>query len=121
MICTHCGRDTDEPTGTTNKFTHLELIVCGYFSVTPDELIKKDRHQKYVRARQCIYYFSRKYLGITLRFLAARYRVDHTSVIHSTQTVKNCLFTEDYIFHDIQHLDYEIRKNVLRTESIKVA
>lgn len=122
MICTHCGVDTDQPMTASNTFLHMELLICAYFGVTPYDLTLKIKKKEFTKSRQCIFYFSRKYLGASVRYLAHRYNFrDHTPVVHNTQVIKNSLQYQDYIFHDIQHLDYEIQKNVLKKGFVKVA
>ena len=115
MICNHCGMDVEAPVSLPERFVMIEKIVCNYFGVTVDEIKNRSRERRYVQARQCIFYFSRRYLGMTNRFLYIRYNLkDHSSVVYGTITIKNCLKFGDYISQDVQSLNYEIRKYLIK-------
>ena len=100
------------------KKLDCELIidcVCEYFDTTHEVLRKPNRTRERVIARQLICYFVRKYTQKTLfevgQLIGNR---DHTTVIHSINTVNDFLDIKDRKFikmiFDIEQLFVEKRK-----------
>lgn len=84
---------------------HVINIVCAYFNVERRLLEHKTRKRQIVAARQVAMYFlkdrtamSHKAIG---EIMGGR---DHTTSIHSIQTVKNLLEVDDKMREDIENL-----------------
>ena len=89
--------------------------VCEYFDVSHEVLKKPNRTRERVIARQMICYFTRKYTHLTLfevgKLIGGR---DHTTVIHSVNTVNDFLDIKDSRFlkmiFDIENIFVEKQK-----------
>ena len=71
----------------------IKAAVAGYFKISMEQLMSKDRKAPYPLARQICCHFMRKYVPrFTLLEIAAQldYR-DHTSVIYQITTARNLI------------------------------
>lgn len=76
--------------------TNLKIleVVCEFYGVAVDKVKKKDRRKHIVWCRQLYYYLSLKLTNMTMSELASEFNQDHTTVIHSRDTVQDILDTE---------------------------
>jgi len=74
------------------KSTHLlfnDVVekVCDFFGMRKDEALRKNRKKEFVCVRQFICFFGYLYTGKTLTYIAEQLDKDHTTIIHSRDTV----------------------------------
>jgi len=74
---------------------HIINAVCFVCNTTFEALKKRNRKRELVMARQFIYYFLRKRTALSLKSIGEIFGQDHTTVIHSVDTITNLLCTED--------------------------
>ena len=88
---------------TSNKeitITSIQKMVCDYFDVPYDKLSQKTRKREVVQARQISMFLAKAFTKNSLKTIGEHFGGrDHTTVIHSCQTVKNLMDT-DVIFKD---------------------
>jgi len=90
--------------------------VCEYFNIAHEVLKKKNRKRERVIARQMICFFARKYTTLTLcevgNLVGGK---DHTTVIHSVNTVNDFIHIKDGRFlkmiFDIESMFIEKQKD----------
>lgn len=79
--------------------------VCNYYKLSDDVLCMKSRKRVNVQARQICMYLIRKYTLLTLKETADRLGGrDHTTTIHSVQTIQDFISTNDPITEDIKEI-----------------
>ena len=78
-------------------FASIMKTVAQYFNLQEEILLKKKRKKELVFARQLICYFARKYTRMTLKGIAKNFSFDHTSVIHSVNSIQDFLSVQDEI------------------------
>ncbi len=76
----------------------IQKMVCDYFSLPYDRLLIKTRKREVVQARQITMYLAKKFTKSSLKNIGEHFGgFDHTTVIHSCQTVENLMDTDtDY-------------------------
>lgn len=79
-------------TSTTNL--KILKVVCEFYGVSEEAVKKKDRRRHIVWCRQVYYSLCLKLTNMTMDELAAELHQDHTTVIHSRDTVKDILDTD---------------------------
>lgn len=83
-----------------NNFTELSIddiqhMVCDYYNVSYDSLLAKTRKREIVQARQIAMYLAKKFTKSSLKSIGEHFSgKDHTTVIHSCQTVENLMDTD---------------------------
>lgn len=65
--------------------------VCRKFGVTEEELKSRVRKRRIVEARQVCMYLLKKKTKLTLKAIGDLFDRDHTTVMHSDQTVKDLM------------------------------
>lgn len=85
--------------------------VCEYFKIKEDDIKKKSRRRNHVYPRQCAMYLIKKYTTLTLVEIGQEFkyginktRRDHTTVLHSINTLNDLMDTEEDVTHDIKQL-----------------
>lgn len=94
----------------------IKEIVCTHYGLDPATiLLSKSRKREMVFARQLIMYFMKKYTGMSLKSIGREFagtstgnKKDHTTVIHSIQTVKNLMDTDQYILQQVNQIDLKL-------------
>ncbi len=85
---------------------NIQKMVCDYYKVAYDRLLTKTRKREVVLARQITMYFAKKFTKQSLKTIGDHFGgFDHTTVIHSCQTVENLMET-----------DAEYKENVLEIQ-----
>lgn len=89
-------RDIIKPSKINLSIESIQRIVSEYFGITHDLLIDGTRKQEIVRARQIAMYLSKEFTQSSLKTIGNHFgRRDHTTVIHSCESVKNQAETND--------------------------
>ncbi|MBC7553094.1 MAG: chromosomal replication initiator protein DnaA [Taibaiella sp.] len=74
---------------------NIQKMVCEYFNVPYERLLTKTRKREVVLARQISMYFAKKFTKQSLKNIGDHFGgFDHTTVIHSCQTVENLMDTD---------------------------
>ncbi len=73
----------------------IQKMVCNFYNVTYDDLLSKTRKREIVQARQITMYLAKKFTKSSLKAIGEHFSgKDHTTVIHSCQTVENLMDTD---------------------------
>ena len=98
---------------TTSKEVTIDAIqkmVCEYYSVTYDNLQAKTRKREIVQARQISMFLAKQYTKNSLKTIGDHFGGrDHTTVIHSCQTVKNLMDTDTLIREQVKELQQKVQ------------
>ena len=74
---------------------NIQKMVCDYFHLPYDRLLAKTRKREVVQARQITMYLAKKFTKSSLKNIGEHFGgFDHTTVIHSCQTVENLMDTD---------------------------
>ena len=74
---------------------NIQKLVCEYFHLPYDRLLAKTRKREVVQARQITMYLAKKFTKSSLKNIGEHFGgYDHTTVIHSCQTVENLMDTD---------------------------
>jgi len=79
-------------------------LTCSYFHLDRKSVMGKLRVAKYVQARHVLMYLFRTKLKMTFSEIGRFFDRDHTTVLHSSRTIENCLEIGDYLAKDIERL-----------------
>ncbi len=83
---------------TSNKeinISDIQKMVCEYFNVDYDVMLSKTRKRDIAQPRQITMYLAKKFTNNSLKAIGEHFAGrDHTTVIHSCQTVENLLDTD---------------------------
>lgn len=73
----------------------IEQVVCNNLYISSEDLFKKTRVLEIIGKRQIFHFLARKYTKETTTTIA-KYKGDfnHTTVLHSCETVKNLMFSD---------------------------
>lgn len=78
------------------KIEDIQNMVCEYYNVSYDALLTTSRKREIVQARQITMYLAKKFTKNSLKAIGDHFTgKDHTTVIHSCQTVENLMDTND--------------------------
>jgi chromosomal replication initiator protein len=73
----------------------IQKMVCNFYNVQYNDLLSKTRKREIVQARQITMYFAKKFTRSSLKTIGEHFTgKDHTTVIHSCQTVENLMETD---------------------------
>lgn len=85
----------------------IQKMVSNFYHVPAEDLLSRSRKQEIVQARQIIMYLAKKFTNNSFKSIGAHFNgKDHTTVMHSCQTVKNRLETDPAYrekFMELQH------------------
>ena len=88
----------------------IQKMVCEYYSVTYDKLQAKTRKREIVQARQISMFLAKQYTKNSLKTIGDHFGGrDHTTVIHSCQTVKNLMDTDSLIREQVKELQQKVQ------------
>lgn len=74
---------------------NIQKMVCDYYHIPYDKLLAKTRKREIVQARQITMYLAKKFTKSSLKNIGEHFGgFDHTTVIHSCQTVENLMDTD---------------------------
>lgn len=73
----------------------IQVMVCEYLNVPYDKLLEKTRKREIVQARQITMYLAKMFTKNSLKTIGDHFGGrDHTTVIHSCQTVRDLMDTD---------------------------
>jgi hypothetical protein len=98
-----------------NSFDEVYLMeqiierICSVKGIRKSNLVTKSREGVCAYIRQLCMFVIRKKTTITLKKIGNRFNRDHTTVIHSMETIENYLFSDEKIRDEVYfflHLNY---------------
>jgi chromosomal replication initiator protein len=88
----------------------IQKMVCEYYNITYDKLQAKTRKREIVQARQISMYLAKKFTKNSLKTIGEHFGGrDHTTVIHSCQTVNNLMDTDGGIRSQVKDLQQKVQ------------
>ncbi len=92
----------------------IQRLVADHFSLSYEKLMQKTRRREIVQARQIVMYLSKKFTKNSLKAIGAHFGgFDHTTVIHSVQTVENLMDTDSEYRNHVQDLTQRVQMTAL--------
>lgn len=88
----------------------IQKMVCSYFDVPYDKLLQKTRKREIVQARQITMYLAKAFTKNSLKTIGEHFGGrDHTTVIHSCQTVKDLMDTDGVFRENVLELQQKVQ------------
>jgi len=88
----------------------IQKMVCDFFDVPYDKLLEKTRKREVVQARQITMYLAKMFTKNSLKTIGEHFGGrDHTTVIHSFQTVKDLMDTDLLYRESVMELQQKIQ------------
>lgn len=88
----------------------IQKLVCEYFNVPYDRLLEKTRKREIVQARQISMYLAKTFTKNSLKNIGEHFGGrDHTTVIHSCQTVKDLMDTDSIFRENVVELTQKVQ------------
>jgi chromosomal replication initiator protein len=88
----------------------IQRMVCDYFDVSYDKLLQKTRKREVVQARQITMYLAKAFTKNSLKTIGEHFGGrDHTTVIHSCQTVKDLMDTDHLFRENVLELQQKVQ------------
>jgi chromosomal replication initiator protein len=88
----------------------IQKMVCDYFDVSYDKLLAKTRKREIVQARQITMYLAKAFTKNSLKTIGEHFGGrDHTTVIHSCQTVKDLMDTDSVFRESVLELQQKVQ------------
>ena len=88
----------------------IQKMVCEYYDITYDKLQAKTRKREIVQARQISMFLAKQYTKNSLKTIGDHFGGrDHTTVIHSCQTVKDLMDTDTMIREQVKELQQKVQ------------
>lgn len=88
----------------------IQKMVCEYFDVPYDKLLQKTRKREIVQARQITMYLAKAFTKNSLKTIGEHFGGrDHTTVIHSCQTVKDLMDTDTLFKESVVELQQKVQ------------
>ena len=89
----------------------IQKIVCEKYGVPYEKVQQKTRKREVVKARQVTMFLSKMFTKKSLKSIGEHFGGrDHTTVIHSCQTVKDLIDTDEVFHEDIREFVSIIKK-----------
>ena len=89
---------------------NIQKLVCDYYHVAYDRLLTKTRKREVVLARQITMYFAKKFTKQSLKTIGDHFGgFDHTTVIHSCQTVENLMETDSEYKENLMEIQQKVQ------------
>ena len=94
-------------------FTKETIVntVCEVHKVTLDQLVCKKRDRKYAYPRQIAIYIMIKYTRMSLKEIGMYFNRDHTTAIHSRETIEDLMDVDIEIKKDVQLIVSRVTQN----------
>lgn len=97
--------------GNEGKIMKIKRIVCDYFELSLEDIVKKCRKREIVKARQIAMYFAKKMTGFTLAKIGKEIgRKNYATVIHSHNTVKDLMDTDKNYNGNVSEIELKIKQ-----------
>ncbi|MFZ4057915.1 MAG: chromosomal replication initiator protein DnaA [Ferruginibacter sp.] len=88
----------------------IQKMVCEYFDVPYDKLLQKTRKREIVQARQITMFLAKAFTKNSLKTIGEHFGGrDHTTVIHSCQTVKDLMDTDSLFKESVMELQQKVQ------------
>jgi chromosomal replication initiator protein len=88
----------------------IQKMVCDYFDVPYDKLLHKTRKREIVQARQITMFLAKAFTKNSLKTIGEHFGGrDHTTVIHSCQTVKDLMDTDGVFRDNVMELQQKVQ------------
>jgi len=88
----------------------IQKMVCEYYEITYDKLQAKTRKREIVQARQISMFLAKQFTKNSLKTIGDHFGGrDHTTVIHSRQTVKDLMDTDTMIREQVKELQQKVQ------------
>jgi len=88
----------------------IQKMVCDYFDVPYEKLLQKTRKREIVQARQISMYLAKAFTKNSLKTIGEHFGGrDHTTVIHSCQTVKDLMDTDTLFKESVIELQQKVQ------------
>src|ERR1700752_5347670 len=88
----------------------IQKMVCEFFDVSYDKLLQKTRKREIVQARQITMYLAKAFTKNSLKTIGEHFGGrDHTTVIHSCQTVKDLMDTDGLFRDNVMELQQKVQ------------
>jgi len=98
---------------TTSKeitIENIQKLVCDFYDVPYDKLLQKTRKREVVQARQITMYLAKIFTKNSLKTIGEHFGGrDHTTVIHSCQTVKDLMDTDPIFRENVIELQQKVQ------------
>ncbi len=92
----------------------IQKMVCEYFDVAYDKLLQKTRKREIVQARQITMYLAKSFTKNSLKTIGEHFGGrDHTTVIHSCQTVKDLMDTDSLFKESVLELQQKVQLSAM--------
>lgn len=89
---------------------NIQKIVCEYFDLPFEKLLQKTRKREIVQARQITMFLSKTFTKNSLKTIGDHFGGrDHTTVIHSCQTVKDLMDTDSTFKEYVLELQQKVQ------------
>lgn len=90
--------------------TKVFQIICDYYGMDLEEFLANFKCQKreYVKLRQIVCYFLKKYTHLSLARIELIFYKDHGTVLFGIRTINNLLTNNKQLIHDIKELNKDI-------------
>ena len=94
----------------SNKDDLIINVVCEWYGTTAEALKNRRRIRGIVEPRQICMFLLRRYSNLSLKEIGMKFGgFDHTTVIHSSDTVQDLMDTDEKIRQTIQALEVKIQ------------
>ncbi len=88
----------------------IQKMVCDYYAVPYDKLLQKTRKREIVQARQITMFLAKAFTKNSLKTIGEHFGGrDHTTVIHSCQTVKDLMDTDGSFRDSVMELQQKVQ------------
>ncbi|MBI3717486.1 MAG: chromosomal replication initiator protein DnaA [Sphingobacteriales bacterium] len=88
----------------------IQKMVCDFFDVPYEKLLQKTRKREIVQARQITMYLAKAFTKNSLKTIGEHFGGrDHTTVIHSCQTVKDLMDTDSSFKESVMELQQKVQ------------
>jgi chromosomal replication initiator protein len=88
----------------------IQKMVCEYYDVPYDKLLQKTRKREIVQARQITMFLAKAFTKNSLKTIGEHFGGrDHTTVIHSCQTVKDLMDTDTMFKESVIELQQKVQ------------
>ena len=88
----------------------IQKMVCDFFGVNYEKLLEKTRKREVVQARQISMYLSKTFTKNSLKTIGEHFGGrDHTTVIHSCQTVKDLMDTDAVFRENVMEITQKVQ------------
>ncbi len=88
----------------------IQKMVCEFFDVPYDKLLQKTRKREIVQARQITMFLAKAFTKNSLKTIGEHFGGrDHTTVIHSCQTVKDLMDTDTIFRENVMELTQKVQ------------